>query len=68
MKSYTMEEALEAGIGKGPGANIRHEGAIPVCGWCGFALIVEGPRQCCKEGAEYDRASTYRVSEGKKSD
>lgn len=49
------------------GANIRHEGGIPICGWCGFALIVGGPRQCCKEGANYDKDSTYsRPPQGEK--
>lgn len=41
------------------GANIRHEGGVPVCGWCGFALITNQPRKCCEQGAEYDKSSTY---------
>jgi hypothetical protein len=43
------------------GANIRHEGGVPICGWCGFALIVNTPRKCCSQGAAYDSASTYAV-------
>lgn len=43
------------------GANIRHDGAIPICGWCGFALIVGGPRGCCEQGRAYDSASTYAL-------
>lgn len=45
------------------GANIRHDGGIAICGWCGFALITNEPRQCCPQGQAYDAASTFRASE-----
>lgn len=45
------------------GPNIRHEGGVPVCGWCGFAMIVEGPRQCCPQGIAWDRDSTYLLQQ-----
>lgn len=45
------------------GANIRHEGGVPVCGWCGFAMITNEPRQCCSQGRAYDAASTFLAPE-----
>lgn len=35
--------------------NIRHDHPPPYsCGFCGFVLVVDGPRQCCKEGSQAD--------------
>lgn len=41
------------------GANIRVEHGVAVCGYCGFALITNLPRDCCAHGRAYDAASTY---------
>lgn len=35
--------------------NIRRiTGGPDTCGYCGFALVVAGPRQCCPEGSKAD--------------
>jgi hypothetical protein len=34
--------------------NIRRIGGGTACGFCGFALVVDGPRQCCKQGSQAD--------------
>ena len=43
-----------------PGPNFRHEGGLLLCGWCGFVILVSGPRQCCERGKAWDANSTYR--------
>jgi hypothetical protein len=51
---HQMDKALEVALAQTDGPNIRYEGAVAVCGWCGFALIVAGPRECCEKGREFD--------------
>lgn len=45
--------------------NICHQGGIAICGFCGFALIVAGPRECCDQGRAEDHPSPTVTGAGK---
>ena len=36
------------------------EGGGAACAYCGFALVMEGPRQCCPAGRDYDALQRER--------
>lgn len=37
----------------------RVEGGGLTCAYCGFVLIVAGPRECCKRGRSQDQLANY---------
>lgn len=47
--------ADQAPILRGKQTGTRLEGAIKVCDYCGFAMIVAGPRECCRSGKDVDQ-------------
>lgn len=34
---------------------LAREGGVLICDYCGFAIIVEGPRECCPKGITHDQ-------------